>query len=234
MVHGYEYGRNHRRCDVWWWRRPEGSWPMARIRSEQQAMGQVNVIDGRWVGGRQYSTAGGLVVWCCGRGEVDECGRHGWMRLPCCLLGEEAVGVLCRYRSTYPTNSYVRTWPFLSSKIFINTNSTDGFEIVWYPNYYGLELELGQLNSDPNNHIDKSFSVVISLFLDRYEVMLILRKTEFSPRDWIRSRGLLTDWWIKIARDMKVSSGKCAWRYVLPFCWIAPIQWISKSTWEKY
>ena len=111
-------------CDVWWWRRPEGSWPMARIHSEQQAMGQVNVIDGRWVGGRQYSTAGGLVVWCCGRGEVDECGRHGWMRLPCCLLGEEAVGVLCRYRSTYPTNSYVRTLPFLSSKIFINTNST--------------------------------------------------------------------------------------------------------------
>ena len=111
MVHGYEYGRNHRRCDVWWWRRPEGSWPMARIRSEQQAMSQVNVIDDRWVGGRQYSTAGGLVVWCCGRGEVDECGRHGWMRLPCCLLGEEAVGVLCRYRSTYSVWKNLRSWP---------------------------------------------------------------------------------------------------------------------------
>jgi len=30
----------------------EVSWPVARILSKEQAMNQINVVDGRWVGGR--------------------------------------------------------------------------------------------------------------------------------------------------------------------------------------
>ena len=130
----------------------EVSWLMAKIRSEEQAMNQINVVDGRWGGGQWYATVVESIVWCCGRGEVDECGRHGWMRLPCCLLGEEAVGVLCRYRSTYPTNSYVGPSHFCRSIFFNKTNSTDG--PTFAPVHWNAQrkLEAGHLYSDPYKH----------------------------------------------------------------------------------